>query len=158
MAAWFDWKALNPTVLDEEVQVATMRAAKTLAYINIELTLTERRCACPPGWDFDENTLEHIRMKSSRFKEGAFQPKTYTIYLESGRFPKPFIEDTGLMKSFGDQAYCYALRLVFDQCPWPLREDYIGSWWLPGREDKVTRFVCREGGLESSWTSSCLAM
>lgn len=97
-------------------------------------------------------------MKSSRFKEGAFQPKTFTVHLESGRFAKPFMEDTGSVKSFGDQAHSYALRLVFDKCPWPLSEEFIDSWWLPGRANGVTRFVCREGGLYNSWTSGCRAM
>lgn len=158
MASWFDWKALNPTDLDGEVQFTTGRAVKTLAYISMEITFTERRCPCPPGWNFDAKTLEHIRMKGSRFKEGAFQPKTFTVRLESGRFLKPFVEDHGGVERFEGQAYSYALRLVLDKCPWPLPEECIDISWLSGRADKVTRFVCRKGGLENSWTSSCLAM
>jgi hypothetical protein len=158
MAASFDWKALNHTVLDEEVQATRGRAATTLAHISMEITLTERRCPCPPGWNFDEKTLEHIRMTSSGFKQGAFRPRIFTLRLESGRFPKPFMEDHGGVESFGDQAYSYGLRLVFDKCPWPLPEDIDGRLWLLGRQDEVTRFVCREGGLYNSWTSGCLAM
>lgn len=120
MAASFDWKALNPTVLDEEVRATTGRATKTLAHVSMEITLTDRRCPCPPSWNLNEKTLEHIRLKKTRFKDVAFQPKTFTVRLESGRFPLPFMEDSCGVERFSDYAYSYALRLEFEKCPWPL--------------------------------------
>ena len=96
-------------------------------------------------------------MTTSSFGEGAFQPKTLTVRLESGRFAKPFMEDHGGVKKFGDQAHSYALRLIFDRCPWPLAEDYIGGpiW---SNKTEVTRFVCRETGLYNSYMGGCVAM
>lgn len=157
LAASFDWRALNPTVLDDRVTITGGRTAKTLAHVSLEISLTERRCPCPPGWNFDENTLERIRASRSKFKETAFQPRTFSVRLESGRFAKPFMEDHGGVQSFGDQAHSYALRLVFDRCPWPLLEEYIGgSIW--GDKKEVTRFVCQEEGLYNSWMGSCVTM
>ncbi|KAJ5833223.1 hypothetical protein N7474_001534 [Penicillium riverlandense] len=127
LGACFDWKALNPTVLDEQPTITQGATPKTLAHISLEITLTDRRCPCPKGWNFDEKTLERIRMSRSSFKESAFQPRTFTVRIESGTFAKPFMEDHGGVKSFGDFAHKYALRLVFDRCPWPLPEEYIGG-------------------------------
>ncbi|KAJ5092138.1 hypothetical protein NUU61_007008 [Penicillium alfredii] len=114
LAASFDWKVLNSPVLEEQPAITGGRTAKTLAHLSMEITLTERRCPCPRGWNFDEKTLERIRMTSSTFKDSAFQPKTFSVRLEAGRFAKPFMEDHGGVKGFGDQAHSYALRLVFD--------------------------------------------
>ncbi|KAJ5110973.1 hypothetical protein N7532_001508 [Penicillium argentinense] len=142
LAASFDWRALNPTALDEQLAITGSRTAKTLTHLSLEITSTERRCPCPPGWNFDENTLERIRMTTSRFKEGAFQPRTFSVRLESGRFAKPFMEDHGGVEKFGDQARSYALRLVFDRCPWPSLEQYInGSIWRDKMKVARTRWA-----------------
>lgn len=157
LAASFDWRALNQTVLDELPAITGGRTTKTLAHLSLEITLTERRCPCPQGWNFDENTLERIRMTQSGFRESAFQPRTFSVRLESGRFAKPYMEDHGGVEKFGDQADSYALRLVFDRCPWPLLEEYIGgSIW--GDKKEVTRFVCQESGRYNSWLGGCVAM
>ena len=159
LAASFDWKVLNSPVLDEQPAITGGRTAKTLAHLSMEITLTERRCPCPEGWNFDENILERIRMTSSTFKDSAFQSKTFSVRLESGRFAKPFMEDHGGVKEFGDQAHSYALRLVFDRCPWPTPEEHINGsssiWWY---QRKMTRFVCRESGLYNSWMGSCIVV
>lgn len=76
--------------------------------------------------------------------------------MESGTFAKPFMEDHGGVKTFGDQAHNYALRLVFDGCPWPLPEEYIGDS-IRMNEERPVRFVCRDGRLyNNSW--GCLVM
>lgn len=111
----FDWKTLNPQALEQVIDMSG-RGVECLAYLSIEITMTDRLALRDER--FGEMLKKITPHRRIPFTEGAFRPKTYTIRVERGAFDIPWLVDYGDAES---RRLCpqYSLRLVFDLSPYP---------------------------------------
>lgn len=124
IAAEFEWKAQSPESLDQVVKISsigdTRKDPHHLSQFHIELTLAKRRI---PRMRRPET--QSWRINESLLTDDAFLPKMYTVRLEVGNFLTPY----DLMLPEEDQyTPRIALRLAFDQSPYPPRHE----WKKPG--------------------------
>ncbi|PYH94040.1 hypothetical protein BO71DRAFT_399208 [Aspergillus ellipticus CBS 707.79] len=150
IAAEFDWKLQSPECLEQTVNLDTKsQKPQVLSEFDIELTLTQRRIS---GCE-----TKNYRINEALLTESAFEPKTYRVRLEKGKFLTQF--DSMYAVSTRDSMR-FALRLVFDKSPYPLRE----QWKEPdGAPDALrfwdwTEFCAREVPAESGVLSKILGL
>lgn len=151
IAAEFDWELKNPASLDTLVELSNDSWKKTtISQFDIELTLTKRV----------HPLLKDIRHKYTLLNEqalvdAAFLPKTYTIRLENGRFDEPDVPSASWLP-FSYRPPQYALRLLFNQSPFPPLEEWKGNARSPAESCKfgnmkefVDRTIPQEGWLST---------
>jgi hypothetical protein len=124
-ARGFDWKALNTPALEHRISIPNSNNTRYLAHLSLAITITDREPL--PEYYTDKDRAK--RTAYNDLNEEGLQPKTYTVRLESGRFPMPYLMDLygkedleGLARS--------RLRLVFDKFPIALRKS--------GKEDAMS--------------------
>lgn len=137
IAAEFDWKLQSVGSFDQVVDVDKIDKARKnphlISQFDIEVTLAKRcipilRSWMKPGYKLNEWLLI----------DDAFLPKKYTVRLEKGNFLTAY--DAMLPK---EDQYTprFALRLVFDQSPYPPRHE----WKEPkGAPDAVRMWEWKE--------------
>ncbi|PYH95069.1 hypothetical protein BO71DRAFT_449650 [Aspergillus ellipticus CBS 707.79] len=112
IAAETEWKILYqapiPTFTDPHPE------PHLLAEFTLSLTLTPRPITTRGPTD------EYI-LNAERLFDTAFVPKTFTVRLEKGAFKTAFEKAAGPVRSW---ASSYMYRLVFDQSPFPEREEW----------------------------------
>jgi hypothetical protein len=130
IAADLTWKAVDSTNLEQVIPIPINNTnTNTNASINqspspltspftLEITLQKRRIPSLQDARFDKHKLNEKILT-----DAAFEPKTYTLRLEQGRFrtPHELLNDG---KNCPDWVPWYALRLVFDTSPYPPRKEW----------------------------------
>lgn len=149
----FDWKTLNPQALEQVIDMSG-RGVECLAYLSIEITMTDRLALRDER--FGEMLKKITPHRRIPFTEGAFRPKTYTIRVERGAFDIPWLVDYGDAES---RRLCpqYSLRLVFDLSPYSASQD----WKQPDDAngcDKWKEFVSLESSLPQTLLSRCIVI
>lgn len=133
--AEIDWKPLGdcPAVLERKVDMNTDFQVS----LDVEITLTKRALEnIPPGWVNETNLFDT-----------AFRPRIYKIELAKGRFYQPdwLIYEGKASKPSKDPKWWHALRLVFDQSPYPPLEEWkedvdFGIPWRAANGNKWWEF------------------
>ena len=146
----FDWKVLNAQALESPISVPNSDSQCTLAHLSLELTINDY----DPYIEY--KNIDHYAKRTSfnDLSDEGMKPKTYTVRLQSGRFPRPVMLDLYDKENFeGERGF--RLRLVFDQTPYRPAKEWKGER-LVLREMKrdPTIFVSRRIK-EKSW-DSCL--
>lgn len=134
IAAEIDWKPLGdcPATLERKVDMSNDFQVS----LDIEITLTKRTIGAeswPPGWINETNLFD-----------SAFRPRIYKIELAKGRFYKPdwLVYEGEASKPPKDPERWHALRLVFDQSPYPPLEEWKEDvdFGIPWRAAKGNRW------------------
>jgi hypothetical protein len=88
--------------------------------------------------------------------EEGLQPKTYTVRLESGRFPMPYLMDLYGKEDFEGMGG-NRLRLVFHKSPYRPKEEWKGNRsTLDSMKRDPTIFVARP--IDENLWDSCLVI
>ncbi|KAI9811697.1 MAG: hypothetical protein M1826_003108 [Phylliscum demangeonii] len=121
IAAEFERKSLSPKSLDQVVDVsgigATRKHPQPISQFDIELTLAKRIIPRMRGPE-----TQTRRINESLLTDDVFLPKTYTVRLEKGNFLAPC--DAMFPEHEDQYTPRFALRLVFDQSPYPPRHEW----------------------------------
>ena len=112
----FDWKVLNAQALESPISVPNSDSQCTLAHLSLELTINDY----DPYIEY--KNIDHYAKRTSfnDLSDEGMKPKTYTVRLQSGRFPRPVMldlydKDLGrTLKANGasDCAWCLIKRLI----------------------------------------------
>jgi hypothetical protein len=118
IAADFVFKAKDPNALQQSINLTSTNNSLLLDQFAMDLTLQKRRIA-----RFNPRPGVEYQINEKLLTDAAFQPKTYTIRLEKGRFRTQYdMQHDG--KKIAPWAPWYGLRLVFDVSPYPPREEW----------------------------------
>ncbi|CAI7679009.1 unnamed protein product [Penicillium pancosmium] len=119
----FDWKALNAPALEEIINVPTSNSTRILAHLSLEITITNYD---PFPEYYGERNRPAVRTEYNDLNEEGMLPKTYTVRLESGRFPMPYMMDL-----YGKEDFLgfpgSRLRLAFDKSPYRPWQEWKGN-------------------------------
>ncbi|KAF9535255.1 hypothetical protein CPB83DRAFT_695 [Crepidotus variabilis] len=132
IAAEFDWRALSGTALDTVITVDDQNPSSVIAELEIELTLTRRHIPRLGQADMSQFIINEFLLEAS-----AFEPKVYTLRLESGIFRSDYDEmrvDLGEVEL--PYTPRYGLRLLFDRSPYPKRD----QWKVPEGAPDAMKF------------------
>jgi hypothetical protein len=116
IACEISWKAKDPNALQQVI--TSTNPSSLISQFALEITLQKRRISSLQDARWDKSELNEKLLT-----DAAFQPKTYTLRLEQGRFrtPHDLLNDG---KNTPDWAPWYAFRLVFDVSPYPPRQEW----------------------------------
>lgn len=158
MGAWisagFDWKSVEPP---EQIDIERVPGGPhLLGLLNIELILTTRRA----GW-FQEEKWQSFPINEACLKDAAFRPKAYSIRLEQGSFAHPCQAGSQNDDDWPWMLTRFALRLVFDNSPYPPRSEWKkpdggpDSLQFWNRKEFVAREIPQKQVNSSQW-SQCV--
>ena len=131
IAAEFDWagehSSLEQTV---DVGVNAPRKPRLLGQFDIQMTLTTR-----PLYPYraGDQFADKFLINELCLTYGAFKTRSFTVQLEKGCFMTPLdarFANPNLLTQY------YGLRLLFDQSPFPERE----NWKMPGSGPEANCF------------------
>ncbi|KAJ5459778.1 uncharacterized protein N7458_001330 [Penicillium daleae] len=74
-AKQFEWKTLNLDALEKTVRIRQDMSPQTIAYLSLEITLTERL----PDQECWRKALKEFKNEKYPFTEDAYRPQTYTV-------------------------------------------------------------------------------
>ncbi|KAE8376129.1 hypothetical protein BDV26DRAFT_294361 [Aspergillus bertholletiae] len=161
IAAEFDWKIQNSECLDQCLHISggyPPRRPSLLSQFTLEMTLTKRRI--PKLGDAD---MQEYRINEELLSDAAFLPKQYVIKLETDRFLSGFDYRTRhvtgrFIPGFDRREHLkwspkYALRMVFDKSPYPLREEWKSPDGAPGDFEfsEWKESTCQQLHKQSGW-------
>ncbi len=118
IAVEIEWKSLPPPPPDpvaETAQAIWTRGPQLLGRLNLEITLTKRLAPVLPPSLMRQNTV----INEHGLSDDAFQAKSFKATIEKGNFTEPSWAGSG-----SSNRPRYALRLLFDRSPYPLREEW----------------------------------
>lgn len=126
-----------------------------MAYLSLEITLKDLEPRIDEPDDM-RNWIEKYGKRRNFLTERAFLPHTYTVRLQSGKFPIPNIKDLHNHDAPGMEGY-YGLRLVFDQSPYRFPSDWVREESFIGHMKGKTVMFVRHNIKANSVQGCCIA-
>ncbi|KAI9770644.1 MAG: hypothetical protein M1839_003093 [Geoglossum umbratile] len=122
IAAELEWKSIEPLDRVEspgqivEIASATRnKSPRLLGQLNLEITLAKRLPRRVQSSNLSKSTI----INELGLIDDAFRPKSYTIRIEKGNFTEPCY-----IRFSSSHRPRFALRLVFDESPYPPRSEW----------------------------------